>query len=84
MSRNSWGLSSAGCRNRDIAADLGVSETTVKSHRAKAMRKEADLIRKRIAPPPELMQYQSIISLILCDHAQSLTINRSVPFKERW
>ena len=41
----------SGRRNRDIAADLGVSEITVKSHRAKAMRKmEAvslvDLLRK--------------------------------------
>ncbi len=44
-------MSSAGYGKRDIAADLGVSETTVKSHRAKAMRKkEANLIRKRIVP----------------------------------
>lgn len=41
----------SGRRNKDIAADLGVSETTVKSHRAKVIRKMkaaslVDLIRK--------------------------------------
>jgi FixJ family two-component response regulator len=49
--REVMGFVVSGRRNRDIAADLGVSEITVKSHRAKAMRKmEAaslvDLIRK--------------------------------------
>jgi FixJ family two-component response regulator len=57
--REVMGFVVSGRRNRDIAADLGVSEITVKSHRATAMRKmEAaslvDLLRKadrlRLAP----------------------------------
>ncbi len=49
--REVMGFVVSGRRNRDIAADLGVSEITVKSHRAKAMRKMqaaslVDLIRK--------------------------------------
>jgi FixJ family two-component response regulator len=55
--REVMGFVVSGRRNRDIAADLGVSEITVKSHRAKAMRKMqaaslVDLIRKadRLGP----------------------------------
>jgi FixJ family two-component response regulator len=55
--REVMGYVVSGRRNRDIAADLGVSEITIKSHRAKAMRKMqaaslVDLIRKadRLGP----------------------------------